>query len=50
MRNANCRTWSMGRKSKIMENEKHTLQDENMARNTEKREKCEMYTVGPGFW
>ena len=22
----------------------------NMSRNTEKREKLEMYTVGPGFW
>jgi hypothetical protein len=25
MRNAHCRTWSMARKLKIMENEKHTL-------------------------
>ena len=22
----------------------------NMARNTEKRAKCEMHTVGPGIW
>jgi hypothetical protein len=27
MRNAHCRTWSMLRKLKFMENEKHTLQD-----------------------
>ena len=25
MRNAHCRSWSMARKQKIMENEKHTL-------------------------
>ena len=25
MRNVNCRTWSMARKQKIMENEKHTV-------------------------
>jgi hypothetical protein len=25
MRNAHCRTWSMARKLKIMEKEKHTL-------------------------
>ena len=25
MRNAHCRTWSMARKLKIMENEKHTM-------------------------
>ena len=22
----------------------------NMVRNSEKREKCEIYTVGPGLW
>ena len=27
MRNAHCRIWNMARKLKIMENEKHTLQD-----------------------
>ena len=27
MRNAHCRTWNMARKLKIMENERHTLQD-----------------------
>ena len=27
MRNAHCRTWNMARKLKIMENEKHPLDD-----------------------
>ena len=34
-----CRTCNMGRKLKIMENEKYTLQQVNTARNTEKGEK-----------
>ena len=39
IRNAHCRTWNMARKLKIMENEKHTLDDLNNDRITEKREK-----------
>ena len=27
MRNAHCKTWNVVKKLKIMENEKHTLQD-----------------------
>ena len=33
-----------------MENKKSTLQDWKMARNTEKRGKCELHTLGPGTW
>ena len=64
MRNAHCRTWSMMRKLKIMENEKHTMQDleyggklknvenetQTIVRKTEKCEKREMHTVGLGVW
>ena len=39
MKNAHCRTLSMVRKLKIMKNEKNTLLDMNMARNTEKGRK-----------
>ena len=44
-----CRTWNMARKLKIMENENHTLDLKN-DEITEKREKREMHTVGPGIW
>ena len=39
----------MARKLKIMENEEHPfdLKNEDI---TEKREKREMHTVGPGIW
>ena len=37
----------MAEKLKNMENETQTKQDQNMARNIEKREKSEMHTVGP---
>ena len=38
-RNVNCRTWNMARKQKIMENEKHPLDDLKNDEITEKREK-----------
>ena len=37
MRNAHYKTWSMARKKKIVENEKHTLQDLEYGEKTEKR-------------
>ena len=39
MINAHGRTWNMARKLKIMENEKHTLEDLKNDEITEKREK-----------
>ncbi|KRY95222.1 hypothetical protein T4B_13971 [Trichinella pseudospiralis] len=36
--NVDCRTWNMARKRKIMENEKHSLDD---LKNEEITEKCE---------
>ena len=38
-RNIHCRTWNMGRKLKIMENEKHSFEDLKNEEITEKREK-----------
>ena len=38
-RNVHCRTWNMARKLKIMENEKHPLDDLKKDEITEKREK-----------
>ena len=38
-RNVLCRTWNMARKLKIMENEKHPLDDLKNDKITEKREK-----------
>ena len=49
-RNVHCRTWSMARILKIMENEKHPLDDLINDEITDKREKLEMHTVGPGIW
>ena len=40
----------MARKLKIMENEKHPLDELKNHKITEKREKLEMHTVGPGIW
>ena len=40
----------MARKLKIMENEKHPLDDLKNDEIAEKREKCEMHTVGTGIW
>ena len=48
--NVRCRTWNMARKLKIMENEKHPRDDLKNDEITEKREKREMHTVGPGIW
>ena len=49
-RNVHCRTWNMARKLKIMENEKHPLDDLKNDKYSEKREKSEKHTVGPGIW
>ena len=38
-RTVHCRTWNMARKLKIMENEKHPLDDLKNDEITEKREK-----------
>ena len=38
-KNVHCRTWNMARKLKIMENEKHLLEDLKNDEITEKREK-----------
>jgi hypothetical protein len=40
----------MARKLKIMENEKHPLDDLINDEITKKREKWEMHTEGPGIW
>ena len=40
----------MARKLKIMENEKHPLDDLKNDEITEKLEKIEMHTVRPGIW
>ena len=50
MRNALCRTWNMARKLKIMEIEKHTLDDMKNDEITEKREKWEIHSIGPRTW
>ena len=44
------RTWNMARKLKTMENEKHPLDHLKNDGITEKREKWEMHTIGPGIW
>ena len=49
-RKVQCRTWNMARKLKIMENEKHPLDDLKNEENTKIWEKWEMHTVGPGIW
>ena len=38
-KNDHCSTWNMGRKLKIMENEKHPLDDLKNDETTKKREK-----------
>jgi hypothetical protein len=40
----------MARNLKFMENEKHPLDYLKNDKITEKREKIEMHTVGPGIW
>ena len=49
-RNVHCRTWNMARELKIMENEKQPIDDLKNEEITEKCEKGEMHTVGPGTW
>ena len=41
-RNVHCRTWNMARKLKIMENEKHPLDDLKMTKSLKnmKNDKC----------
>ena len=48
--NVHYRTWNMARKMKIMENEKHPLDDLKNDEITEKRQKLEIHTLGPGIW
>ena len=40
----------MARTRKIMENEKHPLDDLKNDEITEKREKLVLHTLGPGIW
>jgi len=49
-RNVKCRMWNMARKLKIMENEKHPLDELKNDEITEKSEKWEMHTEAPGIW
>ena len=49
-RNIHCRTWNIARTLKIMENEKHPLDDLKNDEITKRREKYEMHTEGPGIW
>ena len=49
-RNVYCRTWNVARKLKMMESEKHPLDDLKNDEITEKREKREIHTAGPGIW
>ena len=48
-RNVHCRTWNMARKLKIMENEKHPLDDMKNDDEITENVKREMHTVGPGI-
>ena len=48
-RNVHCITWNMARKMKIMENEKHPIDNLKNDEIAEKREKSEMHTLGPGI-
>ena len=49
-RNVHCRTWTMARKLKIMENGKHPLDDLKMKKSLKNVKKGKMHTVGPGIW
>ena len=49
-RNVHCRIWNMATKFKIMENDKYPLDDLKNDEITEKREKLEIHTIGPGIW
>ena len=50
MRKAHCRTWNMARKLKIMENQKHTLEDLKNDEISEKHEneKCTVQDLENG--
>ena len=50
MRNTHCRTWNMARNSEKRRNEKQPIDDLKNEEITEKCEKGEMHTVGPGIW
>ena len=49
-RNVHCRTWNMARKLKIMENEKHKLDDLKLTKSLKnvKNEKCTLKDVEYG--
>ena len=49
-RNVHCRTWNMARKLKIMENEKHKLDDLKMTKSLKnvKNEKCTLKDLEHG--
>jgi hypothetical protein len=49
-RNVHGRTWNMARKLKIMENEKHLLDNLKNDEIAEKLEKWETHIAGPGMW
>ena len=49
-RNVHCRPWNMASKLKIMENEKHPIDDLKKDEINKNREKIEMHTLGPGIW
>ena len=49
-RNVHCRIWNKARKLKIMENDKHPIDDLKNDKITEKLEKWEMHTERPGIW
>ena len=50
MRNVHCRTWNIARKLKIMETEKHTLEDlkNNEIIKNVKNEKCTLSDLDNG--
>ena len=50
-RNVHCRTWHMARKLKIMENEKHPLDDlknDEITEKNMKNKKCTLYDLEYG--
>ena len=50
LRNVHSRMWNMAKILIIVENEKHPLDYLKNNEITEKCEKREMHTVGPGIW
>ena len=49
MRNAQCRIWSMARKQKNVENEKHTVQEQEYGENTDKKGKQKLTLQVPVY-